>query len=389
MTAPIKVAFLYNHEAGHQARHSAVVIPALIAKYPAIEITVLATSDALLEIVRGICGGDVGGRCRFVKLNVPAWHKPIARLLDPVLPFSRLDNLYSNRTLIAAFDAVIVTEGTSLFLRKLQGLEHLKILRIDHGAGDRSIGFQPSYAGNDLVLLAGPKLRDRFLQLGYLKPEQIAVVGYPKFDSVNVSEGRKKRFFPDNKPVVLYNPHPEPRLSSWYDMGLEVLDYFYNSKDYNLIFAPHVMLFKRRIHMTLEGMALRLRRDLPEKYRHCPHILIDTGSTASYDMTYTLAADIYLGDVSSQIYEFLVNPRPCIFLNAHNAHWENDPNYAFWHFGPVVRDIPALDRALRSSAADHAIFRPVQERAIAATFDLQSTPSSVRAAEAIGRFLKA
>ena len=186
MTKRMKVAFLYNHEAGHQARHSAVVIPALIAAYPSIDVTVLATSDALLETVRGICGGDVGGKCRFVILAVPGWHKPIARVLDPVVPFSRLDHLYSNRALFASFDAVIVTEGTSLFLRKLQGLEHLKILRIDHGAGDRSIGFQPSYGGNDLVLLAGPKLRDRFLQLGYLRPDQIAVVGYPKFDSVDV-----------------------------------------------------------------------------------------------------------------------------------------------------------------------------------------------------------
>lgn len=29
-------------------------------------------------------------------------------------------------------------------------------------------------------------------------------------------------------------------------------------------------------------------------------------------MTYTPAADIYLGDVSSQSYEFLLDPRPCL-----------------------------------------------------------------------------
>jgi len=385
MIRRIKVAFLYNHEAGHQVRHSAVVISALLDRYPAIDVTVLASSDTLLETVRGICGA--APRCTFVKLEIPAWHKPVAHVLDPMLPFSRLDHLYSNRALFATFDAVIVTEGTSLFLRKLKGLEHLKILRIDHGAGDRSIGFQPSFARNDLVLLAGPKLRDRFLQLGYLRPEQIAVVGYPKFDSVNISQRRK--FFADDKPVVLYNPHPEPRLSSWYDMGLDVLEYFYQSKDYNLIFAPHVMLFKRRIHMTLEGLTLRLRRDLPDKYQHCPHILIDTGSASSFDMTYTLAADIYLGDVSSQVYEFLVHPRPCIFLNGRDAAWRNDPNYAFWNFGEVVTDTAGLDRALAGAVADHARYKPVQERAIAATFDLQPTPSSVRAAAAIGGFLGA
>ena len=50
----MKVAFLYNHEAGHQVRHSAVVIPHFVARYPAVDVTVLATSDSLLETVRGM-----------------------------------------------------------------------------------------------------------------------------------------------------------------------------------------------------------------------------------------------------------------------------------------------------------------------------------------------
>ncbi len=388
MTPRTKVGFLYNHDAGHQVRHSAAVIPALLAGHPAFEITVLATSDALLEAVRGVCGADARERCKFVRLDIPGWHKPVARVLDAVLPFSRLDQLYSNRAVFASLDAVVVTEGTSLFLRKLRGLDHLKILRIDHGAGDRSIGFQPSFAGNDLVLLPGAKQRERFLQLGYLRPEQIAVVGYPKFDAVNLAAGRQRKFFADDKPVVLYNPHPEPRLSSWYGMGLTVLDYFSRSKDYNLIFAPHVMLFKRRLHATVEGLAFRWRRDLSDKYRHCANIHIDTGSSACLDMTYTLAADIYLGDVSSQVYEFLIEPRPCIFLNPHQVEWQDDPNYEFWRFGPVVTDIKGLDQALRASLADHAAYRPIQTQAFQSTFDLQAVPSSVRAAEAIAGFLE-
>ena len=383
----LKVGFLYNHEAGHQVRHSAVVIPQILARHPALDVMVLATSDALLETVRAVCG-PVDERCRFVKLSVPGWHTPLARLLDPVLPFSRLDQLASNRAVFARLDALIVTEGTSLFLRKLPGLEHLKILRIDHGAGDRAIGFTPSFAGNDLVLLPGAKQRHRFVQLGYLKPAQIAVVGYPKFETVDVGAGRARKFFGNDKQVVVYNPHPEPRLSSWYDMGTAVLDYFAASPDFNLIFAPHVILFKRRVHLTVEGFAMKWRRDLAEKYRFCPNIFIDTGSPASLDMTYTLAADIYLGDVSSQIYEFLIEPRPCVFLNAQDAKWENDPNYAFWHFGKVVNDIAALDAALKNARADHAGYGPVQEKAFKETFDIQPRPAAVRAADAIAEFLE-
>ena len=105
-------------------------------------------------------------------------------------------------------------------------------------------------------------------------------------------------------------------------------------------------------------------------------------------MTYTLAADIYLGDVSSQVYEFLIAPRPCILLNPHKADWRDDPNYAFWHFGPVVDDVESLDVALREAARTHEGYLPVQREAFSRTFDLQPTPSSVRAAVAIGDFLK-
>ena len=362
----LKIAFLYNHEAGHQVRHSAAVIPALTARHSGLDVTVLATSDALLETVRTMAGA---AQCRFLKLETPAWHKPLAWLLDPIAPFSRLDQLYSNRTLFSRFDAVIVTEGTSLFLRKLRGLTHLKIIRVDHGAGDRAIGFKPSFGRNDLVVIAGPKQRERFLELGYLRPEQIAVAGYPKFDTVDVAAGRSRKFFAEDKPVVLYNPHPEPRLSSWYDMGEAVLEYFYNSKDYNLIFAPHVMLFKRRAHLTVEGLKLRRRRALPHKYRNCPHILVDTGSAASFDMTYTLAADVYLGDVSSQVYEFLIEPRPCVFLNAQGIAWQSDPDYAFWNFGRVARAIPELDDALRTAAREHTSYRGLQQTAFKSTPD--------------------
>lgn len=386
--APLRLAFLYNHEGVHQVRHSAVVIPQLLQRHSDIQITVLATSDALIETVVDVCGPDLIGRVEIVRLARPGWRKALAGVLDKVSPFSRLDHLFSNRTLFARFDAVIVTEGTSLFLKKLRGLAHLKIIRIDHGAGDRSIGFTPAFSGNDLVLIAGEKQRNRFRQLGYLRDDQMAVVGYTKFDAVNAGHQERRKLFHNDKPVVVYNPHPEPQLSSWYSMGIEVLEFFRNNKDYNLIFAPHVMLFRRRLHISLESRVARIRRDLPARFRDCPNIHIDTGSSALVDMTYTLAADVYLGDVSSQVYEFLIHRRPCIFLNAHKARWQGNANYAFWNFGPVLDNVGHLDAALKGIADSHAQYRPVQEEAFQQTFDLQPTASSVRAADAIAGFLR-
>jgi hypothetical protein len=386
---PLRIGFLYNHDGVHQVRHSAAVIPQMLARHTDVQISVLATSDALIQAVIDVCGPELIGRVEIVRLEPPRWRRPLAGVLDTFSPFSRLDNLFSNRGLFAKFDALIVTEGTSLFLKKLRGLDRLKIIRIDHGAGDRSIGFTRTFSGNDLVLIAGQKQRERFRQLGYLRDDQMAVVGYTKFDAVEAASKAKKDLFADDRPIVLYNPHPEPKLSSWYRMGIEVLDFFRTSKDYNLIFAPHVMLFRRRLHISLESWAARVRRDLPRRFHACPHIFIDTGSSASVDMTYTLAADVYLGDVSSQVYEFLIKRRPCVFLNGHGARWQDDANYAFWKFGPVVDRVDHLGTALKDVATSHADYRKFQDEAFQETFDLQPTASSVRAADVIANFLRA
>ena len=103
-----------------------------------LDLTVLATSDALLEAARGIVPAHT--RCSFVRLDLPAWHKPLVRAGNLFMPLGRLDHLYTHRDLLRRFDALVVTEGTSLFLKKLSGFEHLKFIRIDHGAGDRAIG---------------------------------------------------------------------------------------------------------------------------------------------------------------------------------------------------------------------------------------------------------
>ena len=55
-------------------------------------------------------------------------------------------------------------------------------------------------------------------------------------------------------------------------------------------------------------------------------IRVDLGSPASTDMRYTLPSDVYLGDASSQVYEFLIKPRHCIFrsLLAQSIVWHRD-----------------------------------------------------------------
>ena len=187
--------------------------------------------------------------------------------------------------------------------------------------------------------------------------------------------------------MVLYNPHVSPHLSSWYAAGRQVLDWFVEHDDYHLIFAPHVMLFERPF--VLSDRRLRIDRPgrIEERYLRAPNIHIDLGSRASTTMAYTNRADIYLGDASSQVYEFLLRPRPCVFLNPHRLAWRGDPNFAHWQAGPVIEAADELGAALaRAPASTRRPIGPCSRRCSTHSFDLTDEPSSVRAARALAHF---
>jgi hypothetical protein len=120
-----------------------------------------------------------------------------------------------------------------------------------------------------------------------------------------------------------------------------------------------------------------------------PNILIDKGSPASADMTYMLNSDIYLGDVSSQVYEFLLEPRPCIHLNPNRVEWQDDPQYYHFHLGQVVDDVEKeLRQALEHAVSSHDRYLDEQRRAFAYTFHTQSDSTAAeRGADAIAQFL--
>ncbi|MET0986099.1 MAG: hypothetical protein ABW034_11910, partial [Steroidobacteraceae bacterium] len=126
-----------------------------------------------------------------------------------------------------------------------------------------------------------------------------------------------------------------------------------------------------------------------EKYLGLPNIRIDLGSEQSIDMTYLNAADLYLGDVSSQVAEFVCRPRPCLFLNAHGVEWRGDPNYRCWELGPVIHDVSELNAALARACDTHGEFLHAQQRYVAETFEEpQGLSSSAWGADAIVGYLE-
>jgi CDP-glycerol glycerophosphotransferase (TagB/SpsB family) len=312
----------------------------------------------------------------------------VVQALDGVIPAAKLVVYRDNLDFFRSLDALVVAEKTSTILKTRYGLQSLRLIHTRHGAGDRAVGFDKASALFDFVLVSGPKIRDRLVAEAGLPAEKLAVVGYPKFDLPR-TRTLPAKLAGNGKPTVLYNPHVSPHLSSWYTHGRAVLDFFVGNPDYNLIFAPHVMLFERKVVISIDKLRLDWPGRLEAKYFDAPNIHIDLGSAASTDMSYTEAADIYLGDVSSQIYEFLIRPRPCIFLNSHHLDYAADPNFAHWAAGTVIGDPSLLRSSLVQAPIDHRSYSEIQRDLFERSIDLTKTSSSERAAHAIRQFLQA
>ncbi|SDB74695.1 glycosyl transferase [Belnapia rosea] len=373
--APLKVCFFLNAQT-HMLMHT-VPIAISLSHDRRFETHVMAATAAHIEHARAMALKGGAGPIGFEQIG-GQWLERAARFTGASIPPKLLSLAVASRRLMG-FDAIVLPERTSLLLRRM-GCGHLRFVHTTHGAGDRAIGFDPRIRQFDFVLLAGEKQRRRMLAKGLLREGRYAVVGYPKFDAVVLCRPEAPTLFRDERPVVLYNPHSSRALSSWERMGEAILQQAAAEPRYNFIVAPHIKLFDR------QGDRLRAER-LLAPYRSHANIHIDLGSSRCIDMTYTSMADIYLGDVSSQVYEFIARPRPCLFLNAHGVAWRNNENYAHWRYGRVLDSADRILDALDSARDDHGTYLAAQQEGLQDTFDMGREPPSARAAQAMAKFL--
>ena len=378
--AVLRVGFLFNHYFPHQVPHAAPYAFELSRHYPEIDVIVACSSRQEMDLVVTIGKLYPGHRCQFRTLRIPWYYS----MIDPVVSLWAFGRkravLRNNLPFFRGLDALVSPERNCLDLRTVHGLTNLVMIRTRHGAGDRDGVFDERLTGFQFMLLPGQKYADRLHELGLLQEGRFCASGYPKFEVIRGLNREIPRLFDNDNPVVVYNPHFDRSQSSWGPMGLQILEWFLHHREFNLIFAPHVVLFKRRI---------RHGAFLPGKYRLAPNIHVDTGSSASVDMTYMLAADIYLGDVSSQVYEFLLEPRPCIFLNGHHVAWQGNPSYQHWRLGQVVENVESeLIDALKQAFKTHSGYIKRQREAFAYAFYSEpETTAAERGARAIADFL--
>ncbi len=346
----LRIAFLALAQA-HQHLHW---LPAALelARRPGVRVDVLCPSRANLRFIKSY---DPERRLRYIW--IPAQFRD--GLFD-LPPRKRVQKRYA--WLFRRYPVLVTTETTSTRLKDDPKFTS-RLIRIRHGAGDAATRIDdPRVRLFDLSLVGGEKDKRRLVAAGLGTEENIIVTGYSKFELVRPPE----RLFPNDKPIVLYNPHSRPDLSSWFVEGPALVREMEKLIEWNFIVAPHV---------RLDGG--------PDVRSDAANILIDRGSVRSIDMTYTQAASVYLGDASSQLYEYLIRPRPCIFLNSHRLNWQGREDFAHFKLGQVIERADQLKQALDRAMTVQPQFEPLQREAMRDAIDDGERPASQRQADAI------
>ncbi len=334
----------------HQALHIAPVAAALAVRQ-GIEVSAYVASaedaDALTILMQRLGAQPLN----IIVMTLPIWLMKLPGF-KRVSKISRL--IFWSRD-IRHHDAILTAERSSTLLKRLPGRTP-PMIHIPHGAGDRAKGFEPRLALFDHIIVAGPKDRRRMIAQGLVAPERCSVSGAIKVAACRRMQRNSAPLFDNDRPVILYNPHFDHSLGSWPRFANALIDAVVAGDRYNLIVAPHIRMFETASN---EARGVWRRRAVAGR------VIVDLGSERLNDMSYTSVADIYLGDVSSQVYEFLTVAKPCIFIDAHGAAWKDNPDYAMWQFGAVCADMAQIIDALDHAKDTHSAYVEIQRAMVA------------------------
>ena len=363
------MGFLFVSQ-NHQILHS-LPIACELSRISDASVIVLTHTPAQAEFARSLARLYPGNRLHYEVLREAKPHP-----FSAGRKWAKRILLLANRQLLRSLDAIVTPERTSLWLR-WAGVTRPRFIHTFHGSSGHDRAHDRRLARFNLLL--APSAR-RLERIPSLRPDRVAVIGYPKLDLIKRMPPVTRPLFDSVRPTILYNPHHWDHKSSWHVMGQEVLEHFRDRTDFNLIFAPHVRLF---------DPAERYQENFRE-FRGYEHLLIDLGSRNSVDMTYARAADIYLGDVSSQVFEFLkFSPRPCVFLNPRRLVWQHQSDFGSWRLGRVVTELRDLDEALATRRQWQSQYQALQTDVVRANFPELGVPAGLRGAVAIQSFLEA
>lgn len=372
----MKILFLFVGER-HHVFHALPIAAEMRASHPDIDIHVAIACEDQLPLVHQVLDAypDFSPPIRNLDLPQPArtLHK-----LGLLRGQQRLMRLMTSLPYLRQFDAIVVPERTTTVIRHYLS-PRTQLIFTPHGAGDRAVMLDPRDKFFDFVLVAGKKSEQRLLQAGTIRRGAYATTGYVKLDFMRRLRSSRGRLFENDRPTVLYAPHFRPSLSSWDRYGLDIIRAFAAQDRFNLVVAPHIRRFDHvpdSVKDPIKALAV------PGK------IIVDLDSERLVDMTYTGGADIYLGDVSSQVYEFLAEPRPCVFVDAHQTDWQDNPDYLFWTLGDVASTPEEVLPAIEAAQARHPLYAARQRQALIDSIGEGMEGAAARSAEAIVQHLQ-
>jgi len=369
MPKPPRIAFLFLGET--------LLIPHL---YPIVEALAAESPDPRIEcwvatsVHEGLLSGwltEAGLAVRVRLRRAPGYLAlpDLRRGENPPLPPKSLMLARLVPYLLGA-RAVVCAEQTSLWMPRLLPFLRWRFIKAAHGAGSMMARSDPRRRAAYRLLVPAEAEKARLIGVG-VPAERIEVVGYVKAGFRGLA--RPPRLFADDRPVIVYAPHWQRHRSSWWAWGRPIVDILAAQERFNVILAPH-----QRLAETAPEV-----RDVLAAAASLPHVHADCDSFAMVDGSYMGAADIYLGDTSSQVVEYLIRPRPCIFLDPEAIDWRATDDHDFWACGEVVDRLDALPGALARARADHPRYEAVQ-RAFAADALGDAGPEAAhRAARAV------
>lgn len=240
---------------------------------------------------------------------------------NPPLP-PKLPMLARLASRLRGTNVAVCAEQTSLWLPTLLPMR-TRFVKTSHGVGSMSARDDRRRRSAALTLVPSERERRTYLDRG-MDPDRIRATGYVKSGFRHRTHTRP--FFANDRPVLLYAPHWQRHRSSWWQWGRALVEQLARQDSWNVILAPHQRLAERASNL----------RAVLESVAALPHVHVDLDSFAMVDGSYTAAADLYLGDTSSQFVEFAARPRPAVFLNPDGVDWRADPSYAMWACGTVI-----------------------------------------------------
>jgi hypothetical protein len=266
---------------------------------------------------------------------------------NPPLP-AKLPMLARLAPLLLGTRVAVCAEQTSLWIPTALPFHPTRFVRTAHGAGPINARGNRRQRAAKLLMEPSETERQAFIAQG-VRPERIVVTGYIK--ALFRQRTPASALFADARPILLYNPHWQRHRSSWWAWGRQIVALLAEQTHFNVIIAPHQRLVERdpTIREVMSGVA------------HLAHVHADLESFAMVDGSYPAAADLYLGDTSSQVVEYMARPRPCVFLNPDRLDWQSAGDHGFWECGNVIDDLATLPEALASATKDHVRYAAVQK----------------------------